>query len=82
MRDVLDALDRLETLWDDGPLPSRRLTKTFHPMHLKECRDAFFFRVDVIARLNRMFTQAALAERYGMSKRAVEEACEYVTFQH
>lgn len=81
MRLVLEALSELEKEWAEGPMPPARTRRYFDPEHLKECRDVWFFKVGVIDRLNAMFAQHALASRYGMSKRAVEDACEFNTFQ-
>lgn len=79
MRDVLDSIDALEREWKAGPTPPCRVGRNFHESHAKECLEAFFFRIGLIERLNGMFKQKALAMRYGMSKRAVEELCEFHT---
>lgn len=80
MRAVLDALADLEREWSHGPMPPARVSRVFHPEHVKECRDVFFFRLGVVDRLNALFAQKSLARRYGMSKRAVEDVCEFTTF--
>lgn len=40
-----------------------------------ECLSACYFRKEIIEKLE-PFTQRALAERYGVSKRTVEEVCQ------
>jgi hypothetical protein len=78
MDEVYKEIARLEDYWR-WSTPSKDRRKDYRVMRhwwVPECIAAYRFRMQVIARINAMFAQRTLAERYGVSKRTVEDHCE------
>lgn len=78
MASASEALCRMENDWR-WSVPKHQPRRQYAKMPLyciAECIAAYRFRMQIIARINALFSQRALAERYGVSKRTIEGYCE------
>lgn len=80
MEEVHQALERLATAWERSRAAEsrnhmasgrRRLTDN----EIKELIAAYYFREMMIKELNALFSQRAMAARYHVSKRTIEDWC-------